>query len=394
MPVNSRLTAIMIQDQLTLCLTKVIEQSMFHTLGSDWYFLIKEDDVKSSSKAPPILEGVSKIEHCDFQSLLKLMVFRENIRNAVIETWNIDYSDTKRSFNSLLRQLMNYRNNTAHNNAEEIERELSGKESNRILDTDRSITDMVKLAMIFKDVKNDEGISYYEVISKIQQNYEKGKRKNQYSVPETLKKEKLNITPGEFIDIVHQNNIEMDVFDADNGSLCFATENYDVIVEKIRYRLHRRKSFVLLISAVFMALVLIMMVLFVIPYINNKSYNDGLTNGSITTSNKLIRIYDGNGIEVYYDSINLNQKENGYDLFLRFFNVSGKPIQKFIVKNCTIRSDDDMKIIAFQKENAVISSENFFPSTATKAIPIKLNCDGEPMNILEIEDLTIYLEIF
>lgn len=394
MPVNSRLSAIMIQDQLTLCLTKVIEKSMYETLGQDWYFLIREEDIKaSSSKNPPILEGISKIEHCDFQSLLKLMAFRENIRQAVIETWKIDYSDTNKGFYSLLRQLMTYRNNNAHNNAEEIGRELAGKASNRILDTNRSITDMVKLAMIFKDVKNDKGVSYYEVIRNIRDDYEKGQRKKQYSVKETLKKEKLNVTTGEFIDIVYQYNIEMDVFDSENGDLCFATEDYDVIVEKLRYRQHHRKSLFVLITAVFMAIVLVIMVLFVIPFLSNKSYNEGVAIASVSVSNKLYPIKIDKGIIVFCESIDTDEAHNQYKLSLKFMNISDHMIHVFNLKKIRVSYKDTSEIIAAGKDNSVVSVQYFVPSKLSVSHEIVINGVGKFHNVIDPSELDFDFEI-
>lgn len=162
------------KDILTVCLAKAIDRALSDRLGREWFADFAQDDAKEKVSNRITKNGQTSVRDLDLQALLKFLRFRSVLANQVLGYYGLfDGMDSFaadaqiQQFNGLLDRLINdFRNRIeAHSRAADIEKELSGQGLNRIYGYEEAVQDMYKLAQIFADVKDSNGVAYYKRIA-------------------------------------------------------------------------------------------------------------------------------------------------------------------------------------------------------------------------------------
>jgi len=160
-------TALQIKDLLTLCLADAIDRAMLKEAGPHWFSAFSEYDASPECKTPILRPNQASIHDCDMQALLKILRYREPYTEAILEHYgffdpNDEYGNSikKGHFQHLLNRLItDFRNRMeAHTRAAD----LKDKKDGMLYDYGDAVNDMLKLAEIFRDVKNKNGLSYHK----------------------------------------------------------------------------------------------------------------------------------------------------------------------------------------------------------------------------------------
>lgn len=162
------------KDILTVCLAKAVDRALADRLGQQWFADFAQSDAKEKVGSRITKNGQTSVRDLDLQALLKLLRYRRELANQVLDYYGLfDGMDAFASdaqiqqFNGLLDRLINdFRNRIeAHSRAADIEKELSGQGLNRIYGYEEAVQDMYKLARIFAEVKDSNGVAYYQRIA-------------------------------------------------------------------------------------------------------------------------------------------------------------------------------------------------------------------------------------
>ena len=214
----------------TLCLAKAISTAMRAAYGDDWFRAVKTEDSGYQSKEKRILGNADRFADCDFQALLKLLYYRKSCRDAVFGYYQPQKlgPDSKRegqNFDALLLRLIDYRNNLdAHERVEDVERQVRGETLKKIYGYNEAIVDMVKLTEVFEIVADEQGVSYYTRVRRIQSDLMMDAVSRAYPISEMIKKEKLRADVDEIVKICQDLQIEVRI---EQYVLCFVTYDYE-----------------------------------------------------------------------------------------------------------------------------------------------------------------------
>lgn len=222
-----------VKNTLTLCIKTAIATSMEQMLGEDWFTLLKNNEAHLE---PPfqVLYKKESIEECDFQALVKILLFREDARDVVIEYYGIDYDGIGGDgspFDYLLKRIMlSYRNNMdSHISFYQIQ-QIRNKEYKAIYGYKEAVYDMLKLGEILKDVTDENGISYYEHMRASVKRYKKNDDIEYYSIHEAIKSESLNINSNQFFNACVRLGLKTKTMDFD---IYFGSADYDFDIKRI-----------------------------------------------------------------------------------------------------------------------------------------------------------------
>lgn len=222
-----------VKNTLTLCIKTAIATSMEQMLGEDWFTLLKNNEAHLE---PPfqVLYKKESIEECDFQALVKILLFREDARDVVIEYYGIDYDGIGGDgspFDYLLKRIMlSYRNNMdSHISFYQIQ-QIRNKEYKAIYGYKEAVYDMLKLGEMLKDVTDENGISYYEHMKASVKRYKKNDDIEYYSIREAIKNEGLNINSNQFFNACVRLGLKTKTM---NFDIYFGSADYDFDVKRI-----------------------------------------------------------------------------------------------------------------------------------------------------------------
>ena len=229
-----------ISEQLHLCMVKAIDTALTNRSGKDWFEKFKDIDSKSEK---PILENhYTSVQSMDMQSCFKFFKFGEDHAKIVFEYYGnnfyIQNQDAQRAEKQLIYLLNNLMNNVrnevyAHASASMIE---NGAASVRysVYGYNEAVNDMIKFASFFKQVTDNDGISYYEKMLSMT------RVKNSYSIANTIKQENLKTDTGTFVTAC--NNLGIGISTSNNGELSFISSNYAGDLAQITLYLNRKQS--------------------------------------------------------------------------------------------------------------------------------------------------------
>ena len=236
----SRFDVMQISEQLHLCMVKAIDTALTNRSGKDWFEKFK--DIDSKSEKPILEKHYTSVHSMDMQSCFKFFRFGEDHAKIVFEYYGnnfyIQNQDAQRAEKQLIYLLNNLMNNVrnevyAHASASMIE---NGAASVRysVYGYNEAVNDMIKFASFFKQVTDNDGISYYEKMLSMTH------VKNSYSIANTIKQENLKTDAGTFVTAC--NNLGIGISTSNNGELSFISSNYAGDLAQITLYLNRKQS--------------------------------------------------------------------------------------------------------------------------------------------------------
>ncbi len=240
-------TADQIKDILTVCMAKGVDAALSDAIGPKWFEYFKQQDSQNKREYRIVRPENNSVYDFDFQALLKLMKFNMDLRIYILsffhpEEQNIDTVYGKNSlFDNLLYRLMTlYRNQiAAHKKARDIEDNQASDSSSTTYSYYDAISDMKKLAYNFKSVTDKNGVSYYDAIDIIIENYIHESKKSFYSIHETIRAEQLDISISDFIQICSKSGIHII---SDSKDTYFSTDNYSDTITTIKNRIQLHQA--------------------------------------------------------------------------------------------------------------------------------------------------------
>lgn len=229
-----------ISEQLHLCMVKAIDAALTNRSGKDWFEKFK--DIDSKSEKPILEKHYTSVHSMDMQSCFKFFKFGEDYAKIVFEYYgnnfymqNQDAQMAEKQLMYLLNNLMNNVRNEvyAHASASMIE---NGAASVRysVYGYNEAVNDMIKFASFFKQVTDNDGISYYEKMLSM------ARVRNSYSIANTIKQENLKTDTGTFVTAC--NNLGIGISTSNNGELSFISSNYAGDLAQITLYLNRKQS--------------------------------------------------------------------------------------------------------------------------------------------------------
>ena len=172
---TDKATALQLKDLLTACLADAIDQAMLALAGPQWFEAFAEYDASEECETPILRAHQHSIHDCDMQALFKFLRYREPYAEAILEYYgffdpNDQYGNSikKGHFQHLLNRLItDFRNRMeAHTRAADL---LTTGNRKMLYDYSDAVSDILKLAEIFRDVKMHglKGMSYYKYMVRI-----------------------------------------------------------------------------------------------------------------------------------------------------------------------------------------------------------------------------------
>jgi len=229
---DDRALALQLKDLLTVCLGKGIDIALTAQLGEQWFAdFAKEDAVQ---KKQILMEGQISIYASDTQALFKILRFREKYSQIILTHFGFisrngapDDASKKLQFSRLMDRLItDFRNSIeAHIPVYALEQ----PDSEALYSYIDAVTDMLKLAEIFRDVRDADGRSYYDRMKQLADDFARQKNRHVYPVKDIAAS--LSVTPDQLILCCEKLHIPLSTV---NGSLCITTENYTADISRIR----------------------------------------------------------------------------------------------------------------------------------------------------------------
>lgn len=150
-----------------LCMGQVIEKSFHNKYGENWFLELKNISVaeakRSGSLQKPVIDNNwTSIDELDFAALVKVFVYLEDALRIITHHYGIDFR--RNALRNAARELMKYRNNTAHfklGNIRAGRQQVADVDSNN---TEFAMNDMLSFAGYFKSEKSSGGKSYYYIM--------------------------------------------------------------------------------------------------------------------------------------------------------------------------------------------------------------------------------------
>ncbi len=362
--INDRTLALQIKDLLTVCLAKSIDNALTAEIGPHWFDTFSKEDAENSF--PILFPDQISLYSCDTQALFKLLRHRENYAHAVLTYFGFlqreaapDTAARKKQFSHLMSRLItDFRNSMeAHIPVYAIE----GSADSALYTYADAITDMLKLADIFRTTADENGVSYYDRMTALVKAHSHRQNIISYPIADVLASLKPGITRAQLINGCAQLNIPVGNV---NGTVCLSTADITADLSRLRAffaeaeaarsKKSKRILLVLLTVAVVVAVIIGITAFFgsqpVAPednYYKNSAASVSVTPGKIDLVP--LHIYWDNGTPVAECII-----INGLD----------KPAPNVTVDNFSIANDDG--IIADQSFGIICDGKTIEPNkTAT-----------------------------
>ena len=176
---SDRTTATNIQDLLTVCLARALDESLTVRAGADWFFRLKAEEADYDN-GKKIIFDKKNVWELDFQALIKILYYRRpwaelalgyygQAKNIAEAQPGKPVKETKFS-RDLYSLMIDYRNTlSAHTSAATVYTKLMSKnaETGEYYTFADAIHCMVRVAKVFAAVKDERGKSYYNRIVKL-----------------------------------------------------------------------------------------------------------------------------------------------------------------------------------------------------------------------------------
>ena len=231
---NDRTLALQIKDLLTVCLAKSIDKALAERYGAQWFEAFSKEDAKSEK--PILYPDQISIYSCDTQALFKILRHREHYTHEVLTCFGFlrgdsapDTAAKKKQFSRLMERLItDFRNSMeAHIPAYAIEGETDGA----LYTYADAITDMLKLAVIFRATVDENGLSYYDHMTALLQNHSDKQNLTVCPVADVLTALRAGVTSSQLVDCCAQLHIPVNTVD---GVLCISSADYTADLSRIR----------------------------------------------------------------------------------------------------------------------------------------------------------------
>lgn len=284
----TRAVVMQMSEYLHLCMVKAIDTALTDRIGRDWFVQFQTFDM---SQPIPVLEKeYTGVNSMDLQSCFKFFRYRDDYAKIVFEYFGHNFfSDTAdatkamNQLNSLLDNLIrNVRNYLyAHASANLVEKGSDTSLRYSVYGANEAVNDMLKFAGFFDKVADNYGKTYYQKMHDLSEKMDS----YYYSVEDTVKKEKLRVSSGEFVTACSQLNIPIST--TKTGELLFSSANYAGDLAQITLCLNKiksRKSRKALIIIILILLVVLGALALVFALSDKNSNNGQDTNSTAVTS--------------------------------------------------------------------------------------------------------------
>ena len=233
MMIPDRRVAVMLAEQLHICLVKSINGALTERVGENWFDAFREYD---SNQAIPVLDkNHTSVNRMDLQACLKFLRYRSEYAKIVFEHYGHNFyleTDDSRKAQLLLNQRLdnlihNVRNYLyAHASATLVEEGVDDSIRATVYGVKEAIDDMLKLASFFAAVPADDGESYYQKMKNM------ASPSGSFSIAEAIARENINVSVGVFAEVC--NKIGIRVSTAKDGIISFESGNYQGDIARIK----------------------------------------------------------------------------------------------------------------------------------------------------------------
>ncbi len=233
------------RELTTLCLANSIQNALSVQLGADWFRYFKQEECSSSNSNPIIKQSQNSIFELDFQALLKMLRFRMSYRIYVLDFYYPGKSreyDKGSPFDNLLFRLINfYRNQIdAHQKARDISEYDTVHMTNPFAyGYMEAIQDMKQLTRIFRSVQDKRGVSYFDRVSELEEEYKLLKNMTFIPVEDVLSRELPDVSYEEAVTAACEAGIRMENF---QNHLSVVSGNYPETIQLLQRVLRQRDA--------------------------------------------------------------------------------------------------------------------------------------------------------
>ena len=180
-----KLTASNVQDLLTVCLARALDESLTSRVGQNWFLQLKEEEA-GYDNVKKIIHDKTNVWELDFQALVKILYYRRTWSEQVLDHYGKGNCVTQaqpgaqvkesKFLRDLYSLMVDYRNAlSAHTSAGSVNSKLTNKKdgSSEYYTYADAIHCMVRVAKVFDTVKDERGKSYYDQIVKLSEDQKK-----------------------------------------------------------------------------------------------------------------------------------------------------------------------------------------------------------------------------
>ena len=294
-----------ISDMTTTAGVTVID-TVLSGLDPDWFQKFKKEEKGVTPESNRIVnetrdEKVPSPYNMDFQAVMKMFNFRKEKVEPINEAYSLGITPSKYDSPFLLtvNNLIDVRNDiVGHLDAIQIKHKNNAKfdseeEQRLIFKYREGVLECVTFLSYFKDVKDEDGQSFYEKARAVRRRLEKIYNVVQYPIDVAIKNERLRINVARFMEICNDVYINTS---SESGKAYFYTDDYNHAIQVIRVVANlkktpeQRKNNLLLILFVALAVAVAIIVMMLKPKDTNNitpqppSQSQGTTSKEDTSS--------------------------------------------------------------------------------------------------------------
>ena len=214
-------------------------------MGKEWFTKFKKQEVALDTKLATVKDSQKTIFSNDFQGIVKIFRYREedgdvryyNLQSPVLitpvfEAFKLPRKDRGRSaFSSLCDTLIANRNKVHHLGLDAANTDDANELRSNISFIKKAILDCVAFLEYFKDVTDEKGQPYidlvYHKIEELEQNY----KILRYNTLDVIQNEKMDISPEQFSQICQELYISTLVI---KGVHYFESNDYEADLRAIK----------------------------------------------------------------------------------------------------------------------------------------------------------------
>ena len=180
-----KLIASNIQDLLTVCIARALDESLTRNIGKNWFLHLKAEEANYDN-GKKIIYDKNNVWELDFQALVKILYYRRpwaeqvldyfDKSNCITHTPPANPAKDTKFMRDLYSLMVDYRNTlNAHTSAGSVNSKLTNDKSGsaEYYTYEDAIHCMVRVAKVFEKVKDERGKSYYEQIVKLSEDQKK-----------------------------------------------------------------------------------------------------------------------------------------------------------------------------------------------------------------------------
>ncbi len=203
-------------ERLTaLCGAHAIDSVM----GDEWFSAFKSQEISLDFKFSTVQASHESILKNDFQGIIKIFRFREeeadikNIPSPILITpvftaFNLPRKERgKSAFSALCDTLIANRNHIHHLGIDAANTDNASELKSNISYLKKSILDCITFLQYFKNIVNENGVTYLDAVYRINEELESSYKIVRYHTLAVIRNERLDVTPERFSEICRELHI-------------------------------------------------------------------------------------------------------------------------------------------------------------------------------------------